>query len=239
MVRPLTAERSHGLAGWVIEHRQPALIPDVSRDRRWIPFPARRMPSQRPGGPARRGGLGHIRRLPAAVAPAGGVHSRRSRAGQRRRRTDGLRPAAWPTLRRSLHERSRREEEATRQQQADSSRAQAILKSIADGVLVTGPAHHVTLCNAAAERILRIERASVVGQPAAQWIGVYGPAGRRWAEALQAWSQNPPAAAEHASLADRLELEDRARRRGAYRPCRPGRRLPWNRGRVPRHQPRG
>ena len=208
VVRPLTAERSHGLAGWVIEHRQPALIPDVSRDRRWIPFPGaaddHRSALAVPllAGSDAFGACLLLSRQPEAFTPID-LELASAAAGLM---ACALRMA---DLRRSLHERSRREDEATRQQQADSSRAQAILESIADGVLVTGPGHHVTLCNAAAERILRIERASVVGQPAAQWIGVYGPAGRRWAEALQAWSQNPPAAAEHASLADRLELEDR------------------------------
>ena len=76
-------------------------------------------------------------------------------------------------------------------------------------MLVTGAGHAIASCNAAAERILRLDRASIVGQPAAQWIGVYGPAGRRWAEALQAWSQDPPAPGSEASLTDRLELEDR------------------------------
>jgi signal transduction histidine kinase len=208
VVRPLTAERSHGLAGWVIEHRQPALLPDISRDRRWIPFPGaaddHRSALAVPllAGSDALGACLLLARLPGAFT-----------------RTDlevasaaaGLMACAirMADLRRSLNERSRREEEATRQQQADSSRAQAILESIADGVLVTGPGHHVTLCNAAAEHILRIESAAIVGQPAARWIGVYGSAGHRWAEALQAWSQNPPAADEHASLADRLELDDR------------------------------
>ncbi len=88
------------------------------------------------------------------------------------------------------------------------SRAQAILELIADGVLVTGPGHHVTVCNAAAEGILRVSRDTMLGQPAAQFIGLYGPAGRRWAEALLAWSQDPASAAERPTLEDRLELED-------------------------------
>ena len=208
VVRPLTAERSHGLAGWVIEHRQPALIPDVSRDRRWIPFPGaaddHRSALAVPllAGPDALGACLLLAHQPEAFTD---IDLELASAAA------GLMACAirMADLRRSLHERSRREEEASRQQQADSSRSQAILESIADGVLVTGPGHNVALCNAAAERILRLERAAVVGRPAAQWIGVYGPAGRRWAEALQAWSQNPPSAAEHASLADRLELEDR------------------------------
>jgi signal transduction histidine kinase len=43
---------------------------------------------------------------------------------------------------------------------------------------------------------------------ASLFIGLYGSAGRRWAEALQAWSQDPASAAERPTLADRLDLED-------------------------------
>ena len=39
VARPLPSERSHGLAAWVIEHGQAALVTDVSRDPRWTPFP--------------------------------------------------------------------------------------------------------------------------------------------------------------------------------------------------------
>jgi PAS domain-containing protein len=208
VVRPLPADLRHGLAGWVIEHRQPALIPDVSRDRRWIPFAAAEddhrsalaVPLMLASGAV--GACVLLARAPHPFSPAD-----RELAAV----AASLMAAAVAAadLRRNLHERTRLESEATHRQQAESSRAQAIFESIADGVLVTGASHTIASCNAAAERILRVDREAIVGQPAAQWIGVYGPAGRRWAEALQAWSQDPPPAGTAASLTDRLELEDR------------------------------
>jgi signal transduction histidine kinase len=207
VVRPLSAERSHGLAAWVIEHRQPVLISDVSRDARWTPFPdsnedhhsALVVPLM--VGSQALGACVLLGKPPKAFTP-----------GDQDLATvvaaliaSAIRVAE---LRRNLHEAERRTEDASRHQQADSSRAQAILESIADGVLVTGPGHHVTVCNAAAEQILRVSRAPMLGQPAAQFIGLYGPAGRRWAEALLAWSQDPASASDHPTFEDRLDLED-------------------------------
>jgi signal transduction histidine kinase len=207
VARSLSAERSHGLAGWVIEHRESAVIPDVSRDRRWIPFPdtdedhhsALAVPLL--AGTQALGACLLLGRSPKVftspdleLATAGAALM-----------ASAIRLAE---ARRSLHEAELRTEDAVHHQQADFTRAQAILESIADGVVVTGPGHRVTVCNAAAERILRLPRTSVLGEPAAQLIGLYGPAGRRWAEALQTWSQSPASSTEPSTLADRLDLED-------------------------------
>jgi signal transduction histidine kinase len=207
VARPLPSERSHGLAAWVIEHRQPARIADVSRDPRWTPFPdttedhhsALAVPLM--VGSQALGACVLLARVPKAFTPddqelataVGALLASAVRVAE---------------LRRNLHEAERRTSDASRHQQADSRRAQAVLESIADGVLVTGPGHHVTVCNAAAEGILRVSRDTMLGQPAAQFIGLYGPAGRRWAEALLAWSQDPASAADRPTLEDRLELED-------------------------------
>ena len=208
LVRPLPEDLRHGLAGWVIEHRRPALIEDISRDRRWIPFPgadddhrsALAVPLMVASGAV--GACVLLARAPHSFSPAD-----RDLAAA----AASLMAAAVSAadLRRNLHERTRLEAEVVHRRQAETSRAEAILESIADGVLVTGADHTIASCNTAAERILHFDRAAVIGRPATQWIGVYGHAGRRWAEALQAWSQNPPPAGTGASLADRLELEDR------------------------------
>jgi signal transduction histidine kinase len=207
VARPLPAERSHSLAAWVIEHRQPALIHDVSRDPRWTPFPdavedhhsALAVPlivgAQAIGACILLGRAPKVftrddRELATVVASL---------------MASTIRSAE---LSRNLHEAEQRTDDASRHQRADSSRAQAILESIADGVLVTGPAHRVTMCNAAAEKILRVSRRALLGQPAAQFIGMYGPAGRRWADALLSWSQESVSAAQRPTLEDRLELED-------------------------------
>ncbi len=207
VARPLSAERSHGLAGWVIEHREPALIPDVSRDRRWIPFSgtdedhysALAVPLL--AGTQALGACLLLGRSPKVFTP----DDRELAMAGSALMAFAIRLAE---ARRSLHEAERRSADAVRQQQADFRRAQAILESVADGVVVTGPSHQVAVCNAAAERILSLPRASVLGEPAAQFIGLYGSAGRRWAEALQAWSQDPASAADRPTLADRLDLED-------------------------------
>lgn len=207
VARPLPPELSHGLAAWVIEHREAALLEDVSRDPRWTPFPgATEDHHSALAIPLTIGAQTLGACVLLAKAPARFTHQDQEVATAIATVMASAMRAA--DLRRRLHEAERQTDDASRHQAADTLRAQAILEAIADGVLVTGPAHQITVCNAAAEKILRVSRHALLGQPAAQFIGVYGPAGRRWAEALLAWSQDPAAAVEQPTLEDRLELED-------------------------------
>lgn len=95
-----------------------------------------------------------------------------------------------------------------REKQMEASRSHAILEAIAEGVLVTDADNEVTLFNAAAERILKLDRAEVLGQSAYAFIGVYGEAGERWMKALKRWNQAPGQANPREQLETQLVLED-------------------------------
>jgi PAS domain S-box-containing protein len=78
-----------------------------------------------------------------------------------------------------------------RSQQTEAAKSQAILESVADGVMVSDQTGEVILFNAAAERILELRRADVLGRSSGDLTGLYGTGADRWAEMMLSWSAAP------------------------------------------------
>lgn len=75
--------------------------------------------------------------------------------------------------------------------QEEASKRQAILESIAEGVLVADARGEVIMMNAAAERILGLRREEVLGRPIQHFAGLYGPAWQEWTASLRRWLASP------------------------------------------------
>ena len=98
-----------------------------------------------------------------------------------------------------------------RKEQEEASRSQAILESVADGVLVTSADNHVSFMNTSVQHILGPDVARTVGQPLEKFSGLFGEPGQAWVVAIRRWSEAPSAYAAGDTYAERLELEnDRA-----------------------------
>ncbi|HEY9075115.1 MAG TPA: GAF domain-containing protein [Anaerolineaceae bacterium] len=78
-----------------------------------------------------------------------------------------------------------------RLQQVESSRSRAILEAVADGIVVTDSANRITLINASAERILRLQTEHTLGQSLEQFSGLFGKAAGLWMQTIRKWSQDP------------------------------------------------
>jgi PAS domain S-box-containing protein len=78
-----------------------------------------------------------------------------------------------------------------RSQQTEAAKSQAILESVADGVMVSDSSGEIILFNAAAERILELRRDEVLGRPASDLTGLYGAGASKWAGMLRQWSDSP------------------------------------------------
>lgn len=111
-------------------------------------------------------------------------------------------------LHRKLRSKDRLIDDLSHAQEVEASKSLAILESIAEGVLVTDGSHRVVVCNSAAEAVLGLRGDTIVGHPVVEYIGVYGKAGRRWVEAIQRWSAQPPGAQDSTPLSEQLLLED-------------------------------
>ncbi|MAU08712.1 MAG: hypothetical protein CL607_02730 [Anaerolineaceae bacterium] len=75
-----------------------------------------------------------------------------------------------------------------RQEKETSQRSNAVLESIADGVMLADASGRIVSFNAAAERILRIKRHEAEGQLVSTLAGLYGSSAARWSDMIENWS---------------------------------------------------
>lgn len=206
--RPSPFSRGEGLAGWVIQHRRPAVIDDLLKDPRWI----RDADAQ----PQHRSALAVPLVIDEDTLGAMLFLSDQPGAfdeGQLPLLTAAATQVAAALYNQELFRLIR--DQATqhggmiRQKRIEASKSRAILESIAEGVLVTDANNRITLFNAAAERILQLDRSQVLGQPASDFIGLYGEAGERWIRALRRWHDRAQEGEDLRRPIDaRLTLED-------------------------------
>ncbi len=108
-----------------------------------------------------------------------------------------------------LEQQERQAAEAhVREQQIEAAKAQAILESVADGVVVCDAAGQIILFNVAAERILGCARESVLGRLISDVIGVYGLPGAQWETQFDRWRSEPDARRAAPALSHQMQIEN-------------------------------
>jgi PAS domain S-box-containing protein len=195
-----------GLAGWVLEHREPVLIEDVSKDERWLVRPGQdRVSKSALAVPLMTDGdvlgvllLHHPQpgyftetHLKLVSAAANQVAASINNA----------------ELYRMIRESAERMGGMLRAQQEEASKSRAILEGIADGVMVADARGNVILLNAAAEEILGMSREEIVGRPIHELSGLYRAEGDAWLALIREWAQALPAKDEPASFESQFETE--------------------------------
>ncbi len=196
-----------GLAGWVIKNQKAVMVPDVTKDPRWVENP--KYPTQHRSamvvplmvGEEALGTLMLFHREPnrfselqldLVTATAKQIAVALNNA----------------KLYRLVAEQAERLGDMLRAQHIETSRSQAILEAVADGVLVTDKNGLITLFNASAERILEIPRQQVLQKSLENFSGMFGQAAREWMETIRAWSQNPEAYSPEDIYAQRIDMSN-------------------------------
>jgi PAS domain S-box-containing protein len=110
---------------------------------------------------------------------------------------------------RLIRDQAERLGDMLRTQHIETSRSQAILEAVADGVLVTDVNGNITLFNASAEEILGLERDEVLGQSLDQFIGLFGKAAHTWMQTIRTWSEDPNTYRAGDTYAEQITLENR------------------------------
>jgi len=95
-----------------------------------------------------------------------------------------------------------------RKEQEEASRSQAILESVADGVLVTSADNHLSFVNSSVQHILGPEVVELVGQPLEVSSKLFGDPGEAWVSAIRRWSESPALYTAGDTYAERLELRN-------------------------------
>jgi PAS domain S-box-containing protein len=211
---PSTLQLDQGLAGWVITHRQAALIDNVQKDERWITLNYAE-PIDEKDLSVHRSALGVP--LMSGAEALGCLllfHSNENHFSDDQ--LDMVQAAANQVavavnnaeLFRLIRDQAEDLGTMLRNQQVETSRSKAILEAVADGVLVTDARRQITLFNESAERILELERSQVVGKSLEQFIGLFGRAAQRWMETIITWSKDPTTYQAGDSYAEQLTIED-------------------------------
>jgi PAS domain S-box-containing protein len=201
-------KRDEGLAGWVIHNRQSVLIEDLHEDDRWLQHPDRTslhrsaMIVPLMVGEEILGVMMVFHRSPSmfnsdqldliqAVAKQIAIAVNNAQLY-------GL-----------IRDQAERLGDMLRTQHIETSRSQAILEAVADGVLVTDARRQITLFNASAENILGLSRVDILGKSLEQFIGLFGRAAQAWVRTIHTWSENPETYEVGDSYEEQIELENR------------------------------
>ncbi len=200
-------KRNEGLAGWVLKHRQAAVIGQLDDDPRWKQLAqhhGRHKSAIAVPLMANQDALG-VMILLSPQANAFDEDQMRLVAAAANQVGAAINNAE---LYRLIRDQAERLGGMLRGQQVEATKSRAILEGIADGVLVTDAEGHVILFNAACERVLGIERDEIVGRLVTEFIGIYGNAGQAWIKAITQWSLEPGSYRPGETFSERLELED-------------------------------
>ena len=86
---------------------------------------------------------------------------------------------------------------------------QAIVESIADGVIVADNQNMIEMANMPSSTILDIPRDQLIGKQINELLGVYGHFGESWLETIADWAVNMDRIEQWTYLADQLHIEDK------------------------------
>ncbi len=205
--RGFTLKIGEGLAGWVVEHREPVLINDLAGDFRWV----RTSASSREHRSAiampllvaedvigvlmvfhRKVDFFSSELLNMVKAIAGQVAVAINNAH----------------LYELIRDQAERLGSMLRREQEDASRSQAILEAVADGVLVTGANNRISFLNRSAEQILSLDSSRVMGQSLDVFGGLFGKSAGPWMQAIRDWSDAPGAYQQGDTFAEQIDLEN-------------------------------
>ncbi len=206
--QPSAIRANQGLAGWVISNRQPVMIDDLWQDARWVQREENTAPHRSALAVPLMVGediLGVMMLFHRQVG--------RFSADQ----LDLVQATAKQTavainnaqLYNLIRDQAERLGDMLRTQHVETSRSQAILEAVADGVLVTDARRQITLFNASAEHILGLRRSDVVGHSLDHFIGLFGKAGQSWVQTIHTWSEDPLAYQPGDFFEEQIELDNR------------------------------
>jgi PAS domain S-box-containing protein len=206
--RPSELKVDEGLAGWVINRREGALIDDLKNDPRWVK--AGSYPTQHRSaivvplmvGAEALGAMMLFSRQPNSFSP-----------DQRELVEAAGNQIAISINNAELFNLIREQAESLggmlRTQQVEASRSRAILEAVADGVLVTDRNAEITLFNESAQQILGLDSRDVVGKSLDDFTGLFGGTAKTWMETIQIWSEDPDTYETGDTYAEQITLENK------------------------------
>ena len=205
---PTRFYRGYGLAGWVVEHREAVIVPDIQEDPRWV--------ESQEGEWTYRSALVVPLLIGAEVLGALLLfHAQPDFFDEDHlllvetaaiQVANAINNAELYSL---IRDQADRLGSILKTQQVEAAKSQAILEGVADGVMVADAHGKVILFNAAAERILELSRDQALGRTTNEMLGLYGSQAQDWMETVAKWEGQSEMYASEEYLAARLDITDR------------------------------
>jgi PAS domain S-box-containing protein len=196
-----------GLAGWVIDNRQPIVIKDTQEDERWNDQPTlKRLRSALAvpliAGDEVIGLLTLFHEEPEAFTQEqlGLVEAAASQVAS------AISNSQLYLLIRVQAERLGR---MLREEHIESAKSQAILESIADGVLVANKYGQVILANLPASQILEIPRDRLLGKSVDELLGLYSLLKEEFSSIMRSWLTRNAPREPRQYIAERVNIEEK------------------------------
>ncbi|MEJ2746595.1 MAG: GAF domain-containing protein [Anaerolineae bacterium] len=204
---PSGIKRDQGLAGWMIQHRSAVIVHDTADDPRWIDLPNSREYRSVLGVPLITNeeviGVMMLFHTETAAFTMQQLDLVEAAAIQV---ANAINNANLYDL---IRDQAERLGSMLRAEQIEAAKNQAILESIADGVLVADDTSHIILANLPASSILDIPREQLLGKTINELLGLYGHAGDMWINTIRDWSENADRVRQWTYLADQLTIEEK------------------------------
>jgi signal transduction histidine kinase/transcriptional regulator with GAF, ATPase, and Fis domain len=200
--------RGEGVAGWVMQNKEPAIINDIYEDPRWVDVEGRERQHR------------SVVAVPLLVSDEalGALLLFHSQLGyfsyEHLRLVEAVAAQVASAINNAqlysyVFESAERLGKMIKTQQVETAKTEAILEGVADGVMVSDETGLVIRFNAAAERILNTPREQVLGRSTDELLGLYGASGAAWPKAIESWKVSPPQVGEATLFSERLEFEGR------------------------------
>jgi PAS domain S-box-containing protein len=206
--QPSSLKSDQGLAGWVINNRQAVLVQDLWEDARWIQRD-NKSESHRSAlavplmvGEDNLGSLMLFHRQPGFFSE----DQLDLIQGTAKQIAVAINNAQLYNL---IRDQAERLGDMLRTQHIETSRSQAILEAVADGVLVTDARRQITLFNASAEQILGLNRSDILGQSLEHFTGLFGRAAQSWVQTIRTWSEDPDSYQPGDTYAEQITTDNR------------------------------
>ena len=199
--------RNEGLAGWMIGHREAVIVHNTQEDLRWI---------NRPTSSQHRSVLGVPLISNEEVIGVLMLFHMEPNAFTTQQ-LDLVEAAAIQvanainnaSLYQLIFDQAEQLGSMLRSERIEKANRQAILESIADGVIVADSENQITLVNMPASSILEIPSDKLIGRPVSEFLGLYSHIDDSWIQAIDEWASNADRIEQGTFLADRLRIEEK------------------------------
>ncbi len=204
---PTDIKQNEGLAGWIIQNRSAVIVHDAHEDPRWIELPKSRHFRSVLGVP--------LITNEEVIGVLMLFHT--ETAAFTMQQQDLVEAAAIQVanaisnanLYDLISDQAARLGSMLRAEQIEAAKNQAILESIADGVIVADDTSNIILANLPASSILDIPRDQLTGKSINELLGLYGHSGDTWIKTIQDWAINADRIKQWTYLADQLTIEEK------------------------------